>query len=101
MDPSEFESLVKALVAEQLGQTDQEIRHGAMLPGKRSGFNHEVDLSFEIDLLGTRVLVILECKAYGRPVSVDDVLEFCSRVQDIGAHKGILVSTTGFTDGAK
>jgi len=101
MDPSEFESIVKALVEEQLGQADLEIRHRAKVPGKRSGYQHEVDLSFEVDLLGTRVLVILECKAYGRPVSVDDVLEFCTRVDDIGAHKGILVSTSGFTDGAK
>jgi hypothetical protein len=100
MEPVDFETFVKSIIRDQLSDSNIQIHHRRRLRGKRSGYSHEIDLSFEIDLVGTQVLVIVECKAYQRPVSVDDVLEFCSRIDDIGAHKGILVSTRGFTDGA-
>ncbi len=101
MQPTDFENLVKAVLLDQLHRSGIQVHRGKHFRGKRSGYEHEIDLSFEIDLVGTQVLVVVECKAYRRPVSVDDVLEFCSRIDDIGAHKGILASTSGFTLGAR
>ena len=101
MDPFRFETLVKSLILEQLGNSRIKINHRAKIRGRRSGMDHEIDISFVIDVAGTRILVILECKAYKRPVSVDDVLEFAARLDDIAAQKGILVATSGFTAGAK
>jgi restriction endonuclease Mrr len=43
----------------------------------------------------TRVLTI-ECKCYKNKVGVDDVADFAYKVRDIGAYKGIVVTTAGF-----
>lgn len=45
---------------------------------------------------------IWECKDYGKPVPVDDVEEFHSKLEQIGLHKtkGTMISTFGFQQGA-
>jgi polysaccharide deacetylase 2 family uncharacterized protein YibQ len=43
---------------------------------------------------------LVECKAYKRPVSVDDLLIFAERIDDIGANKGIIITLHGFQPGA-
>jgi Restriction endonuclease len=101
VDSLEFENLVRLTLEEQLRESEITVYQRRRIRGRRSGFEHEIDLSFEVVIAGTTVSVIVECKAYKRPVSVDDILEFCSRIEDIGAHKGILVSASGFTDGAE
>jgi restriction system protein len=42
----------------------------------------------------------VECKCYAHKVSVDDIEEFHSKIDDIGAHKGIMVTTVGYQEGA-
>jgi hypothetical protein len=42
----------------------------------------------------------VECKHYKKKVPVDDVEEFHSKIDDIGAHKGIVITTVGFQVGA-
>lgn len=61
----------------------------------------KVDVSFVLNIAGgASLLVIVECKHYSHRVPVDDVEEFHSKLDDIGAQKGILVTTVGFQDGA-
>lgn len=45
-------------------------------------------------------MVLVECKSYNHRVPVDDVEEFHSKLDDIGAQKGIMVTTLGFQNGA-
>ncbi|MBA7661617.1 hypothetical protein ES703_69637 [subsurface metagenome] len=59
-----------------------------------------MDVSFKTQVLGARVLVLVECKCYNHAVGVDDVEEFFSKLDDIGAHKGIMVTRVGYQDGA-
>lgn len=54
-----------------------------------------------VGLLGARILCIVECKCYSKRVGVADVEEFHSKLDDIGAHKGIMITTIGFEAGAK
>jgi hypothetical protein len=100
MDPTEYEQFVREGLLHRLNAEGVTIHHRRRIPGQRSGYEHEIDLSFETELAGTLILTIVECKAYSRPVSVDDLLEFASRVDDISAHKGMFISTSGFTQGA-
>jgi hypothetical protein len=102
IEPERYENLVKELLTKAIASEflAGKVLHGRKIRGRRSGYDHQVDLSLEVDLAGTRLLVIVECKALTRPVSVDDALEFASRIDDIGAHKGIMVSSSGFTAGA-
>jgi hypothetical protein len=59
-----------------------------------------VDLSFNYDLVGADLLCVIECKCYNHAVPVDDVEEFHSKLDDIGAQKGIMITTVGYQDGA-
>jgi len=46
------------------------------------------------------MLILVECKHYKDKVEISDLLEFAQRIDDIGAHKGVVVSTVGFQEGA-
>jgi hypothetical protein len=69
--------------------------------GRLSGREIRVDVSFEGQLLGARILGLVECKCYKSRVEVGDVEEFHSKLDDIGAHKGIMFTTVGYEAGAK
>ena len=104
---AEYELLVMSFLSAKLGSfpTDNgiasasEVFHHKKYEGM-SGFSHEIDLSFECDVVGSRILTLVECKCYSSKVKAEEVLEFLGRIRDIGAHKGILVTTTGFQKGA-
>lgn len=75
---------------------------------KRTYFSRErqagitFDIAIEVYAPGTTdvaVRILVECKDSGRKVPVDDVEEFHSKLRQVGAHKGILVSTGGFQRG--
>lgn len=103
-DPLDFELMVGNLLASLLIYEQAapiEIHHRRKYPGKRSGHEHEIDLSFSTEVAGTTVLVLVECKAYRRRVPIEDVLAFAERIDDIDAHKGILVTLRGFQPGAE
>lgn len=46
------------------------------------------------------ILTIIECKDCNRPTSVDDVEEFYTKLSQLKAHKGIVISRHGFQQGA-
>jgi Restriction endonuclease len=103
-----YESLVK-LVFEDLFRNScllspdadqRRIWHGRKYVGK-SGHEHEIDVSLLFDVGGISFLILIECKHYQRSVEASDILQFCSRIEDIGAQKGILVTTKGFQRGAQ
>jgi hypothetical protein len=100
MKPDEYERFVTAFCQELATTDGVDVLRGKEFIGRVSGRTIKVDASFEVSVLGSRVLVIVECKNYSNPVPVDDIEEFHSKLDDIGAHKGIVVTTTGFQDGA-
>jgi hypothetical protein len=57
-------------------------------------------VSAEFKIAGVKILIVIERKQYTRSVGIDDVMVLTSRLDDIGAHKGILVTTMGFQAGA-
>lgn len=97
-----YERIVRSLLLSKL--TDGPTANLSSFQSKRylgkSGQSHEIDVSFEVELAGVKLLVVVECKDYGRKVGVDDVMTFNYRIRDIGAHKGLLVTTRGFQAGA-
>ena len=68
--------------------------------GKVSGREIEIDASFEARILGAEILGLIECKCYKSRVEVSDVEEFHSKLDDIGAHKGVIFTTIGYDPGA-
>jgi Restriction endonuclease len=47
-----------------------------------------------------RILVIVECKDEARPVDLGTIEGFVSKIKDVRANKGVMVSTSGFTSAA-
>lgn len=97
-EPSEYETFVQNVIASFVGV---EVAQGKTYVGRISHRKIKFDVSFVLKIAGgANLLVVVECKHYGHKVRVDDVEEFHSKLDDIGAQKGILVSTKGFQAGA-
>ena len=97
----DYERFVQNVMRE-LVRDSVDVRHQHTYVGKVSGRKIKVDVSFEIILAGgAKILVLVECKHYSHTVEVSDIEEFHSKIDDIGAHKGIMVTTEGYQSGTK
>ena len=66
-----------------------------------SGAKHEIDVLAEKSDPVTSLKVMVECKAWDKPVEKDVVSKTHYVLNDIGAHKAIIVSLQGYRIGAK
>lgn len=99
-----FELLVKDILEKDLRELRQlcelRIYHNRKVEGKASGHEHQIDILLELKITSFKIMVVVECKKYKHKVGIDEILEFSARIQDIGVHKGVMVSTVGFQEGA-
>jgi hypothetical protein len=96
-DSDHYEQFVQQVIHELVDVT---VHHKKVYTGRVSHRNIIVDVSFNYSIAGSDLLFLIECKLYSHSVSVDDVEEFHSKIDDIGAHKGIMVTTIGYQSGA-
>lgn len=66
----------------------------------KSGETRQIDVSLRSNIVGTPILIIIECKDYGRKVEVGKVDELIGKMTDVGANSAVLMSDSGFTNGA-
>jgi serine/threonine protein kinase len=100
-NPHAYKLVVKTLLQTKLmneGLATLRAYHLKSYKG-RSGQMHEIDVSFEIQVGELELLFIAGCNDSGRKVTLDEIMAFSYCLRDIGAHKGLLVSTIGFDDG--
>ncbi|MEM0978800.1 MAG: restriction endonuclease [Cyanobacteria bacterium P01_H01_bin.58] len=81
-------------------KTGSIIVHGKKVYSGAKG-DYEIDASAELLVEAMKLIFLVECKHWSSPVSQDTVLAFESKLRDVGAHKGIIVSKSGFQKGAK
>ena len=93
----DYEKFIQQVMASLVGVT---VHHQRVYTGRVSQRDIKIDVSFNYDIAGADLLFLVECKCYGHSVPVDDVEEFHSKIDDIGAHKGIMITTVGFQEGA-
>jgi hypothetical protein len=100
VDSDGYERFVQS-VLQNLEESGKPVFHKKEYTGRLSGRMIIVDVSYE-DMIfgGAKVLVLIECKCYAKTVEVGDVDEFFGKLHDIGANKGIMVTTVGYQDGA-
>ncbi|MGC9455748.1 MAG: restriction endonuclease [Phycisphaerae bacterium] len=68
---------------------------------KGAGGEYAIDVLVSLEVFGGAVLrILVECKHQKRRVERDEVLVLEGKLRDVGAHKGMLFSTSGFQDGA-
>ena len=74
------------------------VQHNVKLQGA-SGHEHQIDAMATVLVAGLEIRIIADCKRYSDAVSIDRILALKSRMDDTSAHKGILITTTGFQKG--
>ncbi len=66
--------------------------------GKESGVKRQIDVSIKGKVDNIDLLYIVQCKDHKtRPADITIIGEFSSVIRDIGASKGFLICTSGFT----
>ena len=95
-ESDEYELFTKRVIEEFVGVT---IHHQKKYIGRLSHREIKIDVSFNYKVAGADLLFLVECKCYNHAVPVDDVEEFHSKIDDIGANKGIMITTIGFQEG--
>jgi restriction system protein len=101
MTPSEFETVVLDWLRRAAAVEKQMIdaQHLAGVEGTGGEYTIDVLVSFS-RFAGARFIVLVECKHRRRPVEREDVMVLDAKVRDVGGHKGMLFSTSGFQSGA-
>lgn len=94
-----FEELA-AEIQRQLAPNAQ-VTTNERLPGRRSNTVRQIDICVRKRVGQYDLLVVIDCKDYGRPVDLKELESFIGLVADLGANKGAMVSAQGFTSSAK
>lgn len=61
---------------------------------------YEIDIDITYEALGVEFHVLIECKRYSSNIKRELVQLLHQKIQSLGAHKGILCSTSDFQKGA-
>ena len=99
--PTEFEKYcleILAGFAEEEQLTDFSITHNVKIPVEDG--TYQIDIYAVFMAMGVEFKILCECKQYSAPVNREKVAALHSKLNSIGAHKGILLSTSGFQSGA-
>ncbi|HYM16324.1 MAG TPA: restriction endonuclease [Dehalococcoidia bacterium] len=75
------------------------VSHDVRLTG-RSGVQHQVDVLARFTAPLHSSTIVIEAKAYERPVDKDRIMKLIQVVEDLGCDRGILVTTNAFTPDA-
>lgn len=97
--PEEFEKYSLKLLKEQTqGLENLEIQHNVII--QKSDGNYQIDGKIQFDVMGIRYITLVECKHYKNAITREKVQVLYDKIRAIGAHKGILISTSNFQSGA-
>lgn len=107
-----FETLVARLHIQQFSPLIEAVAQGKLAQpfgvrvywnlhkrGRRTGQDRQIDVAIVTTLGMVEILIAVECK--DAEVEIGDVEAFQSKLDDLGAHKGIIASSVGFQEGAK
>lgn len=75
------------------------VEHNVNIQGKST--KHQIDVYWEYSVAGIKHKVAIECKNYTNRISIGQVRDFNSVLNDIGGTNGILVTKIGFQKGAQ
>ncbi|MGN9167068.1 restriction endonuclease [Paenibacillus jamilae] len=100
-DGKTFEGLVQYVYQSLLyiEGKDIKVERDVKVRGK-SGSTHQIDAYYEFTLAGVKHRVAIECKNHKRPITKGNVQEFYGKLSDLDNCVGIMVSSSGFQEGA-
>jgi hypothetical protein len=77
-----------------------QITRNARIHGRLSSTLREIDLLIEAQVCDLPFRIVIDAKYHNRKIDVKDVEEFLGLVRDVGAHKGLMISTEGYSEAA-
>lgn len=82
---------------------DCKVTRNHKVKGRLSDTERQIDVWLETEIGDKHVVTVaIECRRYAdRPVSIKDIDAFYGFLEDVGANKGVMISHSGYTDGAK
>ena len=99
MTPEEFEKYSLEILKEQTkGLENLEIQHNVII--KKNDGDYQIDGKIQFEVMGIRYSSLVECKHYQNAITREKVQLLYDKIRAIGAHKGILISTSNFQSGA-
>lgn len=97
--PTDFEKYVKSLFE----RFDSQIKHFEVshnVKEKTNDGEYQIDIKITFDFLGAEFITLVECKRHKSPIKREVIQILKDKIERIGAHKGIIVSTSDFQKGA-
>lgn len=88
-------------IQKSLSAADAEVRHNESIFGHESKTNRQIDISIRSTVGSYPILIAVECKDHLNPIDVTDVEAFISKLRDVRANKGVMISSKGFTEAAR
>ena len=76
------------------------IARDVKIKGRYSGVKRQIDILIEAEVAGFRTRIVVDAKYMSRRIDVKGVECFISKVDDVGATHGLLVTKTGYSKGA-
>lgn len=99
MTPTEFEKYSLEILQQQThGLEKLEFKHNEVI--KADDGSYQIDGVIRFEVMGVQYVSLVECKHYKNPITREKVQALHSKILSIGAHKGILISTSNFQSGA-
>lgn len=98
MNWKEYEKEIYDYFKEQY--PDTEITFDAKKEGVFSKVERQIDILIEQYVAGNRIVIAIDGKYFNKKVDVKAVEGYISMLEDIGAHKGLLISKEGYTEAA-
>jgi hypothetical protein len=68
--------------------------------GKYSKVERQIDIFIEGEIAGYEIKIVVDCKYFSKNIDVKQVESFCSMVEDIDAHQGVLITKKGYSKAA-
>lgn len=99
--PIEFEKYCRDILAsfaEEEQLSNFSITHNVRIPAEDG--TYQIDIYAVFMALGVEFKILCECKQYTSPVNREKVVLLHDKLRSLGAHKGVLLSTSGFQSGA-
>ncbi|MBS4027033.1 MAG: restriction endonuclease [Ignavibacteriales bacterium] len=76
------------------------ILYNVKIEGKFSKIERQIDVLIEDYFLGNKMRIVIDAKYYSTKIDVKDVESFIGLLNDVEAHKGIMISNEGFSQAA-
>lgn len=93
----DFEQLIASIV--ETATPGARVEHDVRVKG-RSGIQRQLDVTLTTQVGLNRVFIVFECRDYKRPIDIEKLEAFATKLRDVGASQGVMVSRQGFSSGA-